>query len=130
MTPGHPWRGLGASPGIAEGVLVVAGTTPPDNESQAFILLCNEGGKEDLRLLSKAVGVLALRAGLTGDIAIMARALGKPCVVSCAALSLRNGALWRTLASGSGDVEAERVSIKTLVRLDGGTGEVRFLERL
>jgi pyruvate, orthophosphate dikinase len=117
--------GLGAAPGIVEGVLVVAGTTLPDKDGEAFILLCNEGGKEDLGMLSKAVGVLALRAGLTGDIAIMARALGKPCVVSCAALILRNDVLWSTSPKG----EALVVPLGGPVRLDGGTGELRFLKR-
>jgi pyruvate, orthophosphate dikinase len=112
------FSGLGANPGIAEGALCFAGQDPPD---VPFILVCREGGSEDRELLNRAQGVLALRAGLTGDIAIMARILGKPCVVSCHELSQ----IGNELSARDGT----RYPVgRTHIVLDGASGTINLEE--
>lgn len=38
---------------------------------------------EDARILTEAAALVTIRGGVTGHGAIIARALGKPCVVAC-----------------------------------------------
>lgn len=107
-------RGVGASPGHAKGILCFEGDAAPNAE---FVLVCREGGAEDRALLEKASGVLSIRGGLTGDIAIMARVLGKPCVVSCHEVSL----IGRELVLQGG---VRIASGGATVHLDGAAGTV------
>jgi phosphohistidine swiveling domain-containing protein len=85
-------RGVAAGKGIARGraaftprralELGAAGLTP--------MLVVPEVEPEDVDALRVAAGIVVTRGGITGEAAIMARALGKPCVASS---SLRRGAL-------------------------------------
>jgi phosphoenolpyruvate synthase/pyruvate phosphate dikinase len=113
--------GRGAHPGLAKGVVCFAGQEPPTNQlgPVPFILVCLEGGVDDRELLHQAEGVLALRAGLTGDIAIMARVLGKPCVVSCHELSQ----LGQELSARDGSRFA---AYRALMTLDGASGTINL----
>jgi pyruvate, orthophosphate dikinase len=112
----HVVRALGASPGAAEGILVVEGAqTVPQC---AYVLLCREGDAEDRALLEGAQGAISLSGGLTGDLAIMARAFGKPCVVSCRELSIRDGVLH--IASGA----SFSLEAPVCVRIDASAGTI------
>ncbi|MGF1445530.1 MAG: putative PEP-binding protein [Pikeienuella sp.] len=83
-------RGLAASPGAASGPLVFS---PAAAEAAAAagrpaILALTETGPEDIRGMHAAAGVLTVRGGMTSHAALVARGLGKPCVVGARSLSL------------------------------------------
>jgi pyruvate,orthophosphate dikinase len=76
-------KGLGASPGAASGVLMLRTEDALDAAArgQKVVLLRAEMGAEDVPAIKVSAGVVCTRGGLTGDAAIIARTLGKPCVV-------------------------------------------------
>ncbi len=76
-------KGVGASPGLATGRLTFSAVDAERRKGagEALVFLCDEAGHEDRAGIEAAVAVVSVRGGLTGDAAIMARALGKPCVV-------------------------------------------------
>lgn len=108
--------GIAAGPGIAEGFVA----TSPD-EALALaraglpaILFVHDIEPEDLAALRASAGLVTVRGGLTGEAAVAARGLGKPCVASGAGLSLASD---HVRFAEYGELRAgERVSI------DGSTG--------
>lgn len=109
-------KGIAAGAGIAEGficlspfdVLVAAraGLRP--------ILVAHEIFPDEIEALRACVGVITVRGGLTGEAAVMARGLSKPCVASGATLALAEDHV-RILEGGKLDA-GERITI------DGSTG--------
>lgn len=80
----------------------------------APILIVEELLAEDSPALATSRGVVTVRGGITGEAAIMARALAKPCVASGPSLTLAGGAA--VSATGIRIEEGDRVAI------DGSTG--------
>ena len=84
-------KGLGASPGRAKGPVAFSATSV-----QAFaakgtpaVFVCIEASAEDADGIRACAALVTTRGGVTGDGAIMARALGKPCLTSCGAVIVR-----------------------------------------
>jgi len=109
-------KGQGASPGGATGPLALtpeaalelaAKGTPP-------IFARNEMDASDVPAITASAGVVIARGGITADGAIAARALGKPCVVACAGVSLSKDAL----------KGAELVLAGASVTIDGVAGTI------
>ena len=79
-------KGQGASPGRATGP--AAFSTPAAiafaEKGTPAILVRAEASAEDAAGVRVAAALVTTRAGITGDGAIIARALGKPCLASCA----------------------------------------------
>ncbi|HLS18308.1 MAG TPA: PEP-utilizing enzyme, partial [Paracoccaceae bacterium] len=99
--------GLPASPGAVSGPLAF---TPDAAELAAqrngsAILVLTETGPEDIRGMHAARGVLTVRGGMTSHAAVVARGLGKPCVVGARCLELDPVA--RTLRASDGRVFRE-----------------------
>jgi pyruvate,orthophosphate dikinase len=113
-------QGLPASPGAASGPLVF---TPDAAEiaaaaGRAAVLALIETGPEDIRGMHAAAGVLTVRGGMTSHAALVARGLGRPCVVGAKELNLDTEAgLFRT-ASGQVFSEGDTVTV------DGTEGRV------
>jgi pyruvate, orthophosphate dikinase len=111
--------GLGACPGQASGILVL----DPDRASdlaargQRVILARPTTSPADLHGMIAAQGIMTATGGTTSHAAVIARALGKACVVGCG--EVRISAEQRTLAA-RGQVLAEGDEIS----LDGTTGEI------
>lgn len=113
-------RGLPASPGASSGPLVFS----PDaaealaQRNGAAILALIETSPEDIRGMHAAKGVLTVRGGMTSHAAVVARGLGKPCIVGAKDLNLdrREGVL--TAAGGRTFREGD------IVTVDGTTGQV------
>jgi pyruvate,orthophosphate dikinase len=112
-------RGLGASPGAAAGVAVFSAedAVVTGKGGQPVILVRMETSPEDIAGMVAAEGILTARGGRTSHAAVVARGMGKCCVVGCEAITV--------------NYEAERMVIggKTVARgewitLDGQTGEV------
>jgi pyruvate,orthophosphate dikinase len=113
-------RGLPASPGAVSGPLVFA----PDAAERAAaqgrpaILALIETSPEDIRGMHAALGVLTVRGGMTSHAAVVARGLGRPCVVGAKDLLL-------DLKGGSLRTRDGRVFVEgDVVTVDGTAGEV------
>ncbi len=78
-------RGLPASPGAASGrVVFTAEEAVRRQESGVRVLLVrNETSPEDIRGMHAAQGILTARGGMTSHAAVVARGMGKSCVVGC-----------------------------------------------
>jgi pyruvate,orthophosphate dikinase len=122
-------RGLAASPGIATGKIVFRSdeARAKADAGEAVILVRIETSAEDVEGMRAAKGILTTRGGLTGDAAIVARILGKPCVAGCTAANVDYVAKTISIA-----VEDERRATRERVVLhegqmltvDGSTGYV------
>jgi pyruvate,orthophosphate dikinase len=113
-------QGLPASPGAASGGLVFS---PNAAEAAAAagrpaILALVETSPEDIRGMHAALGVLTVRGGMTSHAAVVARGLGRPCVVGVKDLTL-------DLKSGSLRTRDGRVFHEgDVVTVDGAEGQV------
>src|SRR5512146_1944114 len=78
-------KGLGASPGVATGEIVFRAEEAVSltSHGKSVILVRIETTQDDVGGMKAAAGIVTTRGGLTGDAAIVARSLGKPCVASC-----------------------------------------------
>lgn len=116
MSDGKALRGLGASAGSARGPLSLGMGAMPDGA----VLVQRDGGAEDADNIRRAAALVFTHAGLTGDGAIMARALGKPCVVGVSGMLVfeRDGFI---------EVAGKRIAVGAELSIDGTSGEIRFL---
>lgn len=110
--------GTAAGTGIAEGRVCLS-----PQEATAFaqaglapILFVHDIEPDDIDAVRASAGVVAVRGGLTGEAAVMARGLAKPCVASGASVTLGPDHL-RT-AEGAVLRAGERVTI------DGSNGSI------
>ncbi len=75
-------KGLNASPGAASGKVVFnTDEAAHRGSSEKIILVRPETTPEDIHGLSASQGVLTSRGGMTSHAAVVARGMGKPCVV-------------------------------------------------
>ncbi len=111
--------GLPASPGAATGRIALDADSASDraDAGERVLLVRPETTPDDIHGIAAAQGVLTARGGMTCHAAIVARGMGKPCVVGCDALrfdprgdSVQIGA--RVLRAGD------------TLSIDGGTGRV------
>lgn len=82
--------GLGASPGAATG-RVVFDADEAERRGRAgekIILVREETKPEDIHGFFASEGVLTSRGGMTSHAAVVARSMGKPCVVGCGAIHI------------------------------------------
>jgi pyruvate, orthophosphate dikinase len=83
-------RGLAASPGGGVGIIALSCQKVLEYEKQgiASILVRSETSTEDIRGISAAVGIVTSRGGMTSHAAVVARGMGKPCVVGLESLEV------------------------------------------
>ncbi|HEY5657060.1 MAG TPA: pyruvate, phosphate dikinase, partial [Myxococcota bacterium] len=112
-------RGLPASPGAAVGGIVFS-SDDADVRAKAgekVILVRTETSPDDIHGLHAAQGVLTTRGGMTSHAAVVARGMGKPCVVGCGAARIHE-------ADGELRIGDRILRTGDQITLDGGTGEV------
>jgi pyruvate,orthophosphate dikinase len=82
--------GVPAAPGAASGKVVFdADTAVAWNKNGEKVILVREETKpEDVHGFFVAQGILTSRGGKTSHAAVVARGIGKPCIVGCSALSI------------------------------------------
>lgn len=122
-------RGTGASPGIATGAIVFVSAEAVELAASgtSVILVRTDTTAEDVAGMRAASGIVTTRGGITGDAAIVARSLGKPCIASCPPMRVDyvKGSLtvWRdsTGDETDSDVVLER---GTVITIDGAKGEI------
>jgi len=112
-------RGLPASPGSASGrVVFTAEEAVRRHESGERVLLVrNETSPEDIRGMYAAQGILTARGGMTSHAAVVARGMGKSCVVGCRTLVINE-------ISGSCRIGDQVIQANEFLTSDGTTGEV------
>jgi len=119
-TPEVLATGLAASPGTVGGVIVF----DPDEavtwaeKGKEVILVRPETCPDDIHGMISAKGVLTSRGGNTSHAAVVARGMGKPCVVGCEALQVDVQAGTLTCPDGTVLHKGDALSI------NGETGEV------
>lgn len=120
-------RGTGASPGTATGSIVFCSedAVALAAKGTSIILVRIETTPDDVPGMKVAAGIITTRGGITGDAAIVARSLGKPCIASCAPLRVdytkQNLTIWRDSAGGEADVVLVHGDVVTM---NGATGEI------
>ena len=114
-------NGLPASPGAASGHIVFDAddAVRAAAEGQEVILVRQETRAEDIHGMKVSKGVVTAAGGMTSHAAVVARGLGKCCVVGCA--GLRIDFERRTVQLNDG---AEPLHEGDLLTLDGSTGRV------
>ena len=112
-------KGLPAGPGAASGAVAFSAKRAVELAARGrkVLLVRAETSPEDLAGMVAAVGILTSRGGMTSHAAVVARGMGKPCVVGAEALVVDVGA-GRLRAAGKAFKEGDILSI------DGATGEV------
>lgn len=120
-------RGMGASPGTATGAVVFhsADAVELASTGESVILVRIDTNAEDVPGMKVAAGIVTSHGGITGDAAVVARSLGKPCIASCAPLHVDYAAgrvtVWRDSASDEPDIVVKKGDVVTI---DGAKGEI------
>ena len=86
-------------------------------QGQKSVLLRIETSPEDIHGIHAAEGILTSRGGMTSHAALVARGMGKPCVVGCTALNIN-------YAAASMEVNGRTLHEEDFISIDGTTGEV------
>jgi pyruvate, orthophosphate dikinase len=111
-------RGLPAGPGAASGRIALTADRAAEMAASGPVLLVRaETSPEDIVGMHASVGILTSRGGMTSHAAVVARGLGKPCVVGAGDLEVDEKA-GVVRAAGQEFREGDAMSI------DGTTGEV------
>ena len=118
-------RGLPASPGAATGKVVFssADAVRLASEGETVILVREETSPEDIEGMTVARGILTQRGGQTSHAAVVARGMGRCCVVGCSEIVVhRDGSFTAQPRDGGGSEWTIRTG--DTITLDGSTGEV------
>ena len=112
-------KGLPASPGAASGKLVFDADEAVHLKAQGHTLILArvETSPEDVQGMHAAAGIITTRGGMTSHAAVVARGMGRPCVVGAA--SVRIDLERETLSSGN-----ETLAKGDVVTIDGSTGQI------
>jgi pyruvate,orthophosphate dikinase len=117
----HPTlvRGIAASPGAATGVVVfdVKKAVKMGEDGVKVVLVREETKPEDVPAFFASVGILTSRGGKTSHAAVVARGMGKPCVVGCSDMKI-------DYETKKFQVESKTVFEGEVVTLDGSNGSV------
>ncbi|HEV2300826.1 MAG TPA: pyruvate, phosphate dikinase [Stellaceae bacterium] len=112
-------RGLPASPGAASGKIALSAEEAEAlaGHGEAVILVRVETSPEDIHGMHAAAGILTTRGGMTSHAAVVARGMGRPCVVGAGDIRV--------------DYEARTISVRNavlqagdVITINGSTGEV------
>jgi len=112
-------KGLDASPGAATGRVVFEASECREHHErdEPTILVRLDTSPEDIQGMALAAGVLTARGGQTSHAAVVARGMGKPCVVGCTDIQVD----YARALFYAGDSVIQRGD---WITIDGGTGEV------
>ena len=112
-------KALNASPGAAVGEIVFDADNAEKeaNRGRDVILVRDETSPEDIHGMHSSVGILTTKGGMTSHAAVVARGMGKPCVVGAEGLTID----FENKTIGNG----ERVLTEgDIISIDGSLGEV------
>jgi pyruvate,orthophosphate dikinase len=112
-------KGLAASPGVASGKIAFCALSAENmaNAGDKVILVRKETNPDDINGMYVAVGILTAKGGMTSHAAVVARGMGRSCIVGCDALEIDDVKNEMTIYGRkfkSGDV----------ITIDGSSGEI------
>ena len=111
-------KGLAAGPGAASGrIALTADRAAEMAESGPVLLVRDETSPEDIVGMHASAGIVTSRGGMTSHAAVVARGLGKPCIVGAGALSVDE-------EKGEMRVDGKTFKEGDELSIDGTTGEV------
>ena len=112
-------HGLPAGPGAACGRVALTAPTAVAMaaKGETVVLVREETSPEDIAGMNAAVGVLTTRGGMTSHAAVVARGMGKTCIVGAGDI---------TVDHPHGEVRSARLKVKEgdWISIDGTAGEV------
>ncbi|MEZ4221480.1 MAG: pyruvate, phosphate dikinase [Polyangiaceae bacterium] len=116
--------GLPASPGAVTGRVVFSADEAEQRaeRGEAVILVRVETSPEDLHGMQAAKGILTARGGATSHAAVVARGMGRSCVVGCASISIDYELQLLTAKPNGGDPVIVRLG--DVITIDGSSGGV------
>ncbi|MEW6043650.1 MAG: pyruvate, phosphate dikinase [Thermoproteota archaeon] len=112
-------KGIAASPGAASGIAVfdVKRAVAMGENNAKVILIREETKPEDVPAFFASVGILTSRGGKTSHAAVVARGMGKPCIVGCSEMKI--------------NVDAKQAAVGNIIihegdaiTIDGSQGDV------
>ncbi|MEO6207438.1 MAG: PEP-utilizing enzyme, partial [Candidatus Limnocylindrales bacterium] len=104
-------EGIGASPGVVEGIARIVATVDEfDDVREGDILVCQMTNPAWVVLFTKIAGLVTDTGGTTSHPAVLAREFGIPAVIGTS-------------------VATQRIGTGDRIRVDGGAGRVDVLER-
>lgn len=118
----HIGKGLAASPGAAVGKVVFDSDHAVQlSGKQPIVLVRKETSPDDIHGMDVSKGIVTMVGGLTSHAAVVARGMGKPCIVGASTLKVdeKKGVLTTT-------VNGKTVTVKEgdWLSIDGSTGDV------
>ncbi len=116
--------GLPASPGAATGKVVFTAdeAVAVAETGEAVILVREDTSPEDIHGMSVAEGILTQRGGQTSHAAVVARGMGRCCVVGCSEVVVHRDGSFTAMPKEGG--RSWTIRAGDTITLDGGTGEV------
>ena len=112
--------GVGASPGAASGSAVfdIACAEELGKKGEKVILIREDTKPDDVPAFFQSVGILTSRGGKTSHAAVVARGMGKPCVVGCSQIEIDADGKSFSVNGKKMVTEGQKITI------DGSTGKV------
>ena len=112
-------KGIAASPGAASGIAVfdVKRATTMGENGTKVILIREETKPEDVPAFFESVGILTSRGGKTSHAAVVARGMGKPCIVGCSEMKINYD-------NKTATIEGKSIIEGDLITIDGSSGKV------
>ena len=112
-------KGLPAGPGAAAGRIAFNAQRAVEmaKGGEPVVLVRIETSPEDIAGMHAAAGILTTRGGLTSHAAVVARGMGKSCIVGCGSIRVDYG---------RGELRADKTVLQEgdWISIDGTTGEV------
>lgn len=112
--------GVGASPGAASGIVIfdVARAETLGKKGERVILVREETKPDDVPAFFQSAGILTTRGGKTSHAAVVARGMGKPCIVGCSEIEI-------DFEDRSFSVDGKKVASEgDKITIDGATGKI------
>jgi pyruvate, orthophosphate dikinase len=113
-------RGIGASPGAVSGIVVLneARAESLGTKGEKVILVKEYTKPEDVPAIFKSAGIVTSRGGKTSHAAVVARGMGKPCIVGCSQIEIDERASRFTIDEKCSIREMQKITI------DGTSGDI------
>jgi pyruvate, orthophosphate dikinase len=113
-------RGVGASPGAASGIAVfdITYAETLGKKGEKVILVREDTKPDDVPAFFQSVGILTSRGGKTSHAAVVARGMGKPCIVGCSQIEIDADKKSFSVNGKKAVMEGQKITI------DGSTGRV------
>jgi pyruvate,orthophosphate dikinase len=112
-------KGLPASPGAAVGKVVFTADAAEAaaEKGEQVILIRTETSPEDIGGMNAAQGILTARGGMTSHAAVVARGMGKCCIVGCGAINIHEADQYFA-------VDGQTIRAGDYITLNGTTGQI------